>query len=88
MVGDRDDYATWRGGSGELLVADVAAHNATKLKVLNGVMNGKVYLQSAGEIFQQAINSGKFQGTTQATTPVASRVIKATTWPGVGATSS
>ncbi len=51
MVGDRDDYATWRGGSGELLVADVAAKSATKLKVLNGVLGGKVYLQDPGEIF-------------------------------------
>jgi WD40-like Beta Propeller Repeat len=51
MVGDRDDYATWRGGSGELLVADVPTKNATKLKVLNGVLGGKVYLQDPGEIF-------------------------------------
>lgn len=51
MVGNRDDYATWRGGSGELLVADVAAKSATKLKVLNGVLGGKVYLQDPGEIF-------------------------------------
>ena len=43
---------------------------------------------SAGEIFQQAISSGKFHGTTAATTPAASRVIMATTLPGVGATSS
>jgi hypothetical protein len=51
MVGDRDDYATWRGGSGELLVADIATKNATKLKVLNGVLGGKSYLQDPGEIF-------------------------------------
>ena len=43
---------------------------------------------SAGEIFQQAISSGKFHGTTQATTPVASRVIMAMTLPAVGAISS
>jgi hypothetical protein len=43
---------------------------------------------SAGLIFQHAISSGKFHGTTQATTPAGSRVIMATTLPGVGATSS
>jgi hypothetical protein len=51
QAGDRDDYATWRGGSGEILVADVAAQSATKLKVLNGTMNGKSYLQAPGEVF-------------------------------------
>jgi hypothetical protein len=40
QVGDRDDYATWRGGSGELLIADVAAKQATHLKA----MSGGVYL--------------------------------------------
>jgi hypothetical protein len=51
QVGDRNDYATWRGGSGELLIADIATKSATKLKVLDGTMDGKSYLQSPGEIF-------------------------------------
>lgn len=49
QVGDRDDYATWRGGAGELLWADIATQNATNLRILNGRRNGQTYLQSANE---------------------------------------
>jgi hypothetical protein len=51
QVGDRDDYGTWRGGSGELLIADIATKTPTKLRLLNGTKDGQSYLQDPHEVF-------------------------------------
>jgi hypothetical protein len=51
QVGDRDDYATWRGGSGELLTVDLATKNPAKMRLANGERNGQSYLQSRAEMF-------------------------------------
>lgn len=40
---------------------------------------------SAGPIFQASIKSGKFHGSTQPTTPIASRVTRASTFGPAGA---
>jgi hypothetical protein len=51
QLGDRDDYATWRSGSGELFVVDLATKNEAKLRLANGERNGASYLQSRAEMF-------------------------------------
>jgi hypothetical protein len=51
QLADRDDHATWRGGSAELFSVDLATKNVTKLRLLNGERNGQPYLQSRAEMF-------------------------------------
>ena len=51
QLGDRDDYATWRGGSAELMVIDVATKNPAHLRLANGERGGQTYLQSRAEMF-------------------------------------
>ena len=53
-----------------------------------GFSTTELPVASAGPSFQQAISSGKFQGTIAPTTPMGSRVISASASCGVGAISS
>ena len=54
----------------------------------DGLRITELPVASAGPSFQQAIISGKFQGTMAATTPTGSRVTRPSWSRGVGATSS
>ena len=53
-----------------------------------GLSTRELPAASTGPIFHAAISSGKFQGTIAPTTPIGSRVIKASVSRPVGATSS
>ncbi len=69
-----------------------AASSAARI-VVSGVCSAGLTITelpaaSAGPIFQAAIMSGKFHGTTAATTPTGSRVISASASAAVGAISS
>ena len=54
----------------------------------DGLRTTELPAASAGPIFQQAISSGKFHGTTAPTTPIGSRVTSPSSFGPVGATSS
>ena len=69
-----------------------AASSATRTAVSGdcsaGLTISELPVASAGPIFQAAISSGKFQGTTAATTPMGSRRIMPSALSAVGAISS
>ena len=73
-------------------ISAMAANSATRI-ALNGACSAGFNITlfpaaSAGANFQAAINNGKFQGTTIATTPTGSRVIMAKALSFLGAISS
>ena len=68
--------------------ASAATRNAVRGDFSDGLRITLLPDTSAGPIFQDAISSGKFQGTIQATTPIGSRVIMPSASVPVGAISS
>src|SRR6187455_1701833 len=69
-------------------IASSATRSAVSGDFSDGLSTRELPLASTGPIFQLAISKGKFHGTMAPTTPMGSRVIVASAFGPVGATSS
>ena len=68
--------------------ASSATRSAVSGDFSDGLSTSELPLASTGPIFHDAMSSGKFHGTMAPTTPMGSRVIMASAFGPVGATSS